>query len=167
MIWRCIILEEDGSGLADADTYANVQTVDNYHTKLLNTAWTDITDNLVKESHIYKAMNYLESVFGFQWVGEPLLPDTQALSMPRLYNGLTLYPKELKNAVCELALESVNLNGEPLMTNTAQRVKKEKVSSIEVEYSEYSSEITQYTTVYQLLNPYVESSSSYEHRVSR
>ncbi|NOQ31793.1 MAG: hypothetical protein GQ570_11785 [Helicobacteraceae bacterium] len=159
------MLIEDGTGLALADTYADVAFVDAYFLKRNETSWTG--SNTEKEAYIYKAMDYIEAVYGQNWVGTTL-NDTQGLTMPRLYNSQTIYPLALQNAVCLMAMEVLHLgDNEKLMINVSQRVKKEKVASIEVEYSEYSSELTQYTEVYQLLSPYLESGSTYQHGVTR
>jgi|LGVF01.2.fsa_nt_gb hypothetical protein len=157
------MLIEDGSGLTNSDTYADIAFVDTYHTKLLNTAWIELTDNAVKEAYVYKAMNYIEAVYGQKWVGTTL-NDTQALTMPRLLDGETIYPVALQNAVCELALKSIS--GE-LLIDVEQRVLEEQVSSIKVKYAEYSDQLTQYSFVYQLLMPYLENSSSVSHSVVR
>ena len=157
------MLQEDGTGLTLADTYADVAFVDAYFTKRANTTWTDLTDNAKKEAYIYLAMDYIEAVYGQNWIGTTL-NDTQGLTMPRLFNSETVYPVALQNAVCEMALRAIS--GQ-LLIDVGQRITERKVDVITTKYSEYSDELTRYSSVYQLLIPYLENSSQYSHSVTR
>jgi hypothetical protein len=107
-------------------------------------------------------MDYIESVYGQSFIGEKYT-DTQSLSFPRLIEGVNTYPISVKNAVCELAYKASN---GILMQDTEQRTIREKVGSIEVQYSEYADQQKQYSMVYQILSPYL-SGSSVSHKVSR
>jgi len=152
---------EDGTGLSNSDTYADVAFIDAYFLKRNNTSWTG--DNAQKEAYIYLAMDYMESVYGQSWVGTTL-NDTQALTMPRLLDGETIYPVALQNAVCELALRAI---GGDLLSDVGQRVIEKTVGPITKKFSEYSDEQINYANVYNLLKPYISNGNQYSHSVVR
>jgi hypothetical protein len=150
-----MIIIEDGSGKSDAQSYVDTTFVNAYFTlRGITYVSTD--------SHIINAMDYIESVYGQSFIGEKYT-DTQSLSFPRLIEGVNTYPISVKNAVCELAYKASN---GILMQDTEQRTIREKVGSIEVQYSEYADQQKQYSMVYQILSPYL-SGSSVSHKVSR
>lgn len=96
---------EDGTGLAEADAYASIATVDAYATARSLSAWTG-TD-AVKEAAIREATVYLDT--SYLWKGS-IEVETQALAWPRegatdregrAVDGL---PARVVDACCELAV---------------------------------------------------------------
>jgi hypothetical protein len=92
------------------------------------------------ESYILRAMDYFE---GQVFVGTKKQSD-QPLQWPRdsvyidgFYQSNSAIPKEVKISIYELAYAEEQGNGE--LNTVDRKVKKEKVSSIEVEYADNSS----------------------------
>lgn len=146
---------EDGTGLSNAQSYVNTSFVDSYFDLRGSTYASSDAD-------IIKAMDYIEAIYGESFKGDKLV-STQALSFPRLIDGVNTYPTAVKNAACELAYRA-SLG--TLLIDVDQRTVKEKVGSIEVSYAEYADQKKQYPIVGALLNPYLDG-SSVSHKVSR
>lgn len=140
-----MIIVEDGSGLPNAQSYVSTSDVTAYFTLRGNTTYVPT------DAQIIKAMDYVEAIYSTQFIDTKLL-STQALSFPRVVDGVTIYPIALKNAVCELAFKASTAE---LMIDSDQRTIKESVGSITVEYDKSSSQLTQYNAVYNLLKPYL------------
>lgn len=140
---------ETGVGLENAESYVDITYVTAYFTKRGVTEWDAITN---KESAIIKAMDYFESSFEFKGTK---LNDNQALAFPRYINDLVEYSTRIKNAICELALKTATTN---LLEDTEQRVKREKVGELEVEYDTNDSQTVKYNFVYNLIAPWLNSS---------
>lgn len=154
------LVVEDGTGLSNANTYVDVTYADTYFSTRGITAWASLTN---KEALLIQATDYLEAVYSESWKGEKLL-DTQSLSFPRVIDGVTVFPERLKYAQCELALKA---NSDVLLKDVGEKVIKEKVDVIEVQYAEYSDQKTQYTYVYNLLSPYLQNGSQTSRKVVR
>lgn len=110
------LIPEDGTGLANAETYAIVAELRSYSAKRLLTI---PADDEACEVILIKAMDFLESL---KYKGVKLNL-TQALSWPRkeFYLDCTLQtssviPKKLKDAQCNLAVISQTID---LMPNAA------------------------------------------------
>ena len=107
---------EDGTGKADAQAYADVATVDAYHTARANTAWTGTDD--AKEAAILRAMTFLDSM---NWHGYAANAG-QALEWPRACmedrNGRAIdsnvIPSPVVHALAELALRELTSPGATL-----------------------------------------------------
>ena len=153
-----MLVIEDGTGLANADSYIDVIFADAYFLKRGITQWAGLTN---KESLIIRAMDYIENNYTYQ--GTKLV-STQSLQFPRLICGETVYPIALKNAVCELALKS---NEEDLLADTDKTTIREKVGTLEVEYDPNQDNIKSYNYVNKLLAPYLVSTSSFSYSISR
>lgn len=143
---------EDGTGLADANSYATIAEVTAYFADRDVTkrdAWEDL-DQEIQENALVRATDYIEQVFGAVFLGYPENPNPgvcQSLHFPArgIYNqkGEEIngkVPKEVKYAVSEyahrIAVDSVNLQPDPIYNDVADpRVKrsKSKVGPIEEE----------------------------------
>jgi len=143
-----MLVIENGTGMSNAESYVDVDYVDAYFLKRGNTDW-DLIDN--KEAAIVKSMDFFESSYTFK--GEKL-NETQALAFPRYINGLVEYPIRVKNAICELALKTATSD---LLEDTEQRVKREKVGELEVEYDTNDSQSVKYNFVFNLIAPWLNS----------
>jgi len=137
-----------------ADTYADVADFKAYHNKFGN----DITgiDDTTIEILLYRAFEYLETVYYDNLKGD-LVEYDQKTNFPRNIDDLDVLPQRVLDAQCVLALKA---NSGDLLTDKEQKVKKEKVGSLEVEYSEYSNSQKQYSSIYELLKPYLLGSQS-------
>lgn len=94
---------EDGTGLADANSYASVAFADAYFAERGITAWTGT--NTQKEQWLVQATDYIDFRFGRRFAGERLTT-TQALIFPiDLYDGL---PTVLLKATSEYALRAIS-----------------------------------------------------------
>jgi hypothetical protein len=131
---------EDGTGLANADTYASEAELATYAAaRGVTVAGTD-TQLLIA------AMDYLESK---DFIGTKY-SSTQALQWPRnnvMIDGYSVpystIPQLLKDAQIEIAL-SIDGGTNPL-TNIDRETKREKVGDIEVEYATGASNRTYLT----------------------
>lgn len=135
---------EDGTGLADADSFVSVAAADAYHDARGNTAWVSSSSpaDEDKEQALRRASYFLSN--SYSWQGYPVNGRSQALAWPR--TGVTdaedyavpstSVPREIADATCEIALRELVSPGamNPDVTLSAQ-VKREKVDVLEVEYS--------------------------------
>ena len=129
---------EDGTGVADANSYATVEFADAYFAERAVTTWAG--DEPTKQAALIKATDYIESRNTTKFRGVPK-SDTQTLSWPRdyAYNAygteLTLVPKTLQKACVEYALRALSgeLAPDPTTSDGALESEKKKVGPIEVE----------------------------------
>lgn len=142
-----MLIVEDGTGLAGANAYVSVEFADEYFSARKNEAWAAL-DGASKEAAIIKATDYLEAVYWGKWQGEKLKAD-QALAFPRSPYGM---PVKFKFAACELAIKA---NSGELLSDIERLTTKEKVGSIEVEYSSSADPVTKYAYVCSLLKPFL------------
>lgn len=125
---------EDGTGLANANSYVNAAYADAYFADRGITAWTGDTTT-VKQPALIRATDYVENRFNFK--GEPSNED-QALHFPTLdcdTGEPDEMPENLLKAVCEYALRAISAPLAPDLTTdaTGGRVvqKTEKVGPLE------------------------------------
>lgn len=128
---------EDGSLVAGATSYVSVAEARAYAAARASTL---PADDAQVEAALIVAMDYLESLRG-EYQGRKVDPATQDLQWPRVGVQLdgwdvppTTIPKILKDAQCQLALESAA--GTDLMpTGDGREVIREKVDVLETEYA--------------------------------
>lgn len=129
------LIVEDGTQVSGAESYISVTDADTYFTNRDNDTWLDLA-NAEKESALRKATQYLDSVYDY--IGE-MVDYEQALLWPRTpatdnagrLLSITTIPQRLKDAQCELALESVSAD---LMASTDRETQSEKVGGLQVTY---------------------------------
>ena len=138
-----MIIVEDGSGKIDAESYIDLDYLTAYAAK----RGLDITG--IDETNIIKGQDYFESAYQFK--GTKLV-ETQALAFPRYINNEVVYPVRVKNAVCELTIKSKSAE---LLADSERLTTSEKVGEIEVHYSEYSKDETNYNFVINLIMPWL------------
>lgn len=148
------LIIENGSGMADAESYIDLDYLIDYANKR-GLSVVDMT-----ESNIVKGQDYFETSYKFKGTK---LKDTQALEFPRLISGEVIYPVRVKSAICELALKSVNV----LLEDTGRATIREKVGELEVQYSENSSQEVNYNFVFNLIAPWLDNSSSFNSSIVR
>jgi hypothetical protein len=97
---------EDGTGLADANSYIDVATADAYFLDRANTVWAALTTE-AKQAALIQASDYIDARFGQRFYGTKLVTD-QGLELPRdpttaPYTGI---PATFKKAVAEYAVRA-------------------------------------------------------------
>ncbi len=147
---------EDGTGLADANSYAEIVEVTAYLTdRNRQEAWEDL-DEEVQEAALVLATDYVELVFGKYFLGCPENPTTgvyQALHFPatdvwdknnQLVTGV---PQKLKFAIAEyaerIAVSGKTLSPDPVYDDAANpsiKRTKSKVGPIEEEIEYHGSD---------------------------
>lgn len=133
------LVVEDGTIVTGANSYNDLADLRDY---ALARGVTLDADDVVVEAQAYQAMDYLESL---SYKGIPVQPDVQDLLFPRRgiyldsrYLSYESIPRNLKAAQSQLVIEL--FNGVAFWSTTtagavvADKVKKEKVDVIEVEY---------------------------------
>jgi len=154
------LIVEDGSGVESANTYVATADIDTYCSDLGLTAWAAGTTP-EKEAANLRAMQYIESL---SYKGIKSNSD-YSLKFPRYdiwtEDGYLIdsdeIPNDLKKAVCRAAYEEIVSLG-ILQSNLTRSdfTKREKVSSIEMEYDKFHYE-TVFRTIKGLLKDLVES----------
>ncbi len=116
---------EDGTGLADSNSYATVEAADAYFEVLGDpSAWVSATLDQ-KQSALRIATQFLDLEFATQWVGVPV-SRTQALAHPQMgIQDLFGYPVtvpplplHLQQACCEAALRELQYPGSLFPSST-------------------------------------------------
>lgn len=153
---------ETGAGVPNANSYASVSAADGYVADRGIAGWSTLTTT-VKEQALIKATDYLEATYRDAWKGNRITA-TQSLSWPRsnvIVDGFLMdanvVPLNVVNSCIEMALRAAG--GETLIADQGQRVKREKIDVIEVEYQDYSDPTQRYPFVNRLLSAYLLSSS--------
>lgn len=156
------LIVEDGTGRADAESYASAAEADAYHLARGNTAWAEVAD---KEGALRRATDYMAQAYRSRWKSFRAT-STQALDWPRAYveiqdapsgyGSFAAYypnnsvPAEVKRACMELALIAAS---QDLAPNLSRAAKEETVGPIRVVYDESSPEYQRYRKVDMLLAP--------------
>jgi len=98
---------EDGTGIANANSYVDTAFADEYFADRGVTAWAG--DAAAKQGALIKATDYVEGRFGRRWIGE-MANATQGLSWPRKDTDFDIdeIPLKLKQACSEYALRALS-----------------------------------------------------------
>ena len=152
-------IAEDGTGLANANAMATVQEFDDYFTDRGNTDMTELSVE-EKQSLLVRGADYL--TLSYEWANDLLNP-LQAMPFPRTVFAM---PLAIKKANIILASKA---HDDDLIADAERRVKKEKVSSLEVVYDEKDTTVgVKFTEVDYLVKPYLKSATSgVYHKVQR
>lgn len=165
------LIVEDGTEIANADAYATLVYIADYHEKNGNTAWASIANDATRETYVRRATAYMTQAYRLRWKGYRKTA-TQSLCWPRSFVYLEpfvhgavgaypylvsdiIVPVEVKNACAEYALKAITET--TLMPDQTQSVKKETVGAIMIEYDQYSSQATRYSSIDAMLSPYLNS----------
>lgn len=109
------MIVEDGTGLANADSFATIAFADSYiatyHPE--DTTWSALSDD-VKALRLMRGTQYLEVMYRTRWVGQPTHLTIQSLAWPRAWvqdgSGRALLsseiPTKVKQATVEMALRA-------------------------------------------------------------
>lgn len=128
---------EDGTGVENATSYVAVEAADAYWTARNNSSWGTVAAE-AKQAALLQATAFVEGSYRGSWSGT-IAKEEQGLAWPRVGasdpDGRTLrgVPRQISDAVCELALEA--LSG-PLLPalDRGGRVKRETIGPITTEY---------------------------------
>lgn len=131
------IIVEDGTKLANANSYGSVIEADNYFAARGNKLWLSL-DTAVKEALLVQATDYIELRFSRRFIGVKQT-ETQSLSWPRDKVGkLPLIPDVLKKACFEYAIRANDgaLAPDPKIDESglAVTVRRQKVGPLEKEF---------------------------------
>jgi hypothetical protein len=137
---------EDGSGVAEANTWTSMEESDAYHAAHGNTAWAEAAASPDDARMIAKIRGaaYIDRKYGPMFTGSRLKGRGQALSWPRAdafdiygeYIEENVVPLEVKRAQFEAELRELQTPGSlsPDIT-LSNAVRREKVDVLEVEYA--------------------------------
>jgi len=155
-----MLIVEDGTGLANSESYESVANADAFHLKRGNTVWGTLSETR-KEQLLRQATDYITYVFGPSFIGIRAVLG-QALAWPRqLSDGGYLFslgvPREIKQATVELALIAHTTALSPNQTGAAK--KKVKVGPIEVEYDTSSFNGPRFVSATSLLASFMDTRS--------
>lgn len=158
------LVTENGSGLADAESYISVADATAYHAARGNAAWAALASDAIREQALRKATDYLGQMYRDRWNGYRV-STTQALDWPRYeaprrdQPGIANYPsdavpEEVAKACAELALRAAA--GE-LVEDEDQRIAAVSAGSVSVTFQPGSSPRKHYPAVDGLLRPVLKS----------
>lgn len=153
---------ETGAGLSNANSLASVSAADTYVADRGIAGWTALSTP-IKQQSLVNATDYLEATYRSAYKGNRV-SETQSLSWPR-YNVIVdgfnfpanVVPTLVINACIEMAIRASL--GETLLADQGQRVRREKIDVIEVEYQDYSDPTQRYPLVNRMVMPYLISAS--------
>lgn len=144
---------EDGTGVANANSYVSVADADAFLHDLDDATWPAKSAE-EKQAALIKATAYIEGTYRGTWIGK-IKSTAQGLAWPRggAYDPdgreLTGVPKQVKDVVCRLALES--FDGDPDAT-LDRKIQSETIGPISTTYEAGSPAGKTYRFVDILLN---------------
>lgn len=164
------LVTEDGTGLANAESFCSVSFADTHLGNFGFTLWATMSTN-EKEQALRRATHYMQQVYRLRWAGERYTL-TQALDWPRAYvprkdapsGGMWGYsglrqdypydqvPSEVQQACAKLAYKAAFGDLAPDIQQAKTRV---KVGPIETEYAPGSIQYTRYREIDNLLLPFL------------
>lgn len=122
-----------------AESYVSVADADTYHLNRGNASWAALTTT-VKEQCLRKSTDYMVGEYFGRWLDGYGDLESDAV------------PSAIANACASLALRA---NTSDLIPDVGRAKIRTKVDVVEVEYSEYSSQVTQYRAIDAMLAPYL------------
>jgi hypothetical protein len=128
---------EDGTGVAEANSYVELAFAEDYFTDRGNAAWTGADS--AKQAALIQATDYIEGRFGRRFIGE-MASTTQGLSWPRTDTDFeeTEIPVKLQRATCEYAVRALTAALAPDPTVDASGVSvvntRKKLGPLEKEF---------------------------------
>lgn len=139
------------------DTYVTLAEANTYWSARNNSTWSSASD-ANKEKALREATQFIDGEYNFIGI---MTNYTQALAWPRSgayiesgnFAGRSIeantIPDQIKNAVCELAIEALSARLDPTTTDIISKV---KVDVIEVDYADFSPSQKSYSFVTKLLS---------------
>lgn len=161
---------ENGSGLADAESYCTVAFATTHHAARGNAAWAALASDTVREQLLRKATDYMLGAYRERWAGNRV-STTQALDWPRdnvpMHDGpggfaltMSYYPNNtvpaaVARACADLALKAATAD---LAPDLSQAVKSKEVGPVKIEYQDYSRATKTYRAIDNALAPFMSGS---------
>ena len=158
------LIVENGTGLANAESYSSVADADIFHESRGNLAW-DALDTDVKEQALRRSTDYIDSYYSEHWLGQTLNL-TQALAWPRAfvprpvrqsitaaydpYISSSALPQQLVKATAQLALKTAT--GVILMPDSTPDIKQKTVGPLTVIYQDGASSSVEFNAIEALLS---------------
>ena len=161
---------EDGTGKADAESYATVAFSDTYFSNRGKTTWAAFT-TAQKESYLRLSTDFIEQRYRMYWdgykkystqalswprtfvYGEPVLYGDSNLPYPQLISS-TIVPTEVKNACAELALKASTYT-DGLLPDVTDLITEETIGPITTKYDKLSPASPQYKAIDAMLAVYL------------
>jgi len=161
------IIKEDGSIVANANSYVTVAEANAYFALVNNAVWDPLDPTDQKVPYLILAVKFMQQRYRLRWQGYRTNV-SQKLDWPRtlvakpdvgsgygsypVYYGINDIPQEVKDAQCELAVRIANgdLNPDISPEDVADTI---KVGPISVTYSKNGPASTVFVAVEQLLMP--------------
>lgn len=151
------LITENGTGLANAESYISVADADARHAAFGNTAWATF-DTSAKEVALRQSTSYMVQAYRERWAG-CRVNSTQALDWPRygvVVDGYSVasdsVPTDIANACADLALKASTA---PLAPDIERAIIRDKTGPLETEWSPYASQVTRYRAIDGMLSPYL------------
>ena len=176
------VIVEDGSIVANANSYVAVADADAYFALRNNTVWAGLNATTQKAPFLISAVDYMQQMYRMRWYGwrDNL---NQTLDWPRLwvqqfdapgnygpapyYFSPNVIPQEVKTAQMMLAVRIANGDLAPDITRE-DMASSVKVGPIQIDYSKDSPVVTIFRAVDKVLAPLlVNDGSSMMARISR
>lgn len=157
------IVVEDGTGLANANSYVSVADADAYHSARGNSAWTEssTSPDQGKTAALIRATTFIDGHYRGRWPGTPLNGRDQALAWPRENatdaegNDVASdeVPREIIATTCEAALRELQSPGslQPDLERGGA-IRRLKAGSVEVEYADNALNTTTLTLIDDILS---------------
>lgn len=167
------LVVEDGTGLANAESYLSVADCDTYHSNRGNTSWASVT-TANKEAGLRNATEYLIQEYRTRWKGvkneatqaldwprswvylEPVVTGNTGSDFPQLVSS-TVVPEEVKKATAELALKWTVSGALRVDVESTGSVIEKTVDVITIKYAESQRNGGQkyYAAVDAMLSPFL------------
>lgn len=170
------IIVEDGTVVANANSYVTLIEADNFFEARGDTVWTSLATDEAKEAALIRGAAYMQQKWRLQWKGSRVNA-FQSMDWPRrgvdvpdffdpfyrqvnvplqfqdtVFIGENVVPQEIKDAQMLLAIAALDSSGAlsaQLQPSYGRKTKREKVGSLEVEYmTAQEGGDTSMTTVY-------------------
>jgi hypothetical protein len=166
------LIVEDGSIVSGAESYISAADADTYFANRNNSVWSALSTQVVKESYLRLATDYMLQAYHLSWDGYRYNVN-QPLDWPRVwvtiwdvasgygpypnYIAPTVVPKLVQYACAELAIRASSAQ---LAPDISEREKVVKVGSIQVEYDMNAPVFTTYRAVDMMLKQFFKNGGS-------
>lgn len=158
------LVVEDGTGLANAESYITVAAAATHHANLGNVAWAALASDTIREQLLRQATAYMGQAYRTRWLGYRK-STAQALDWPRVtvvideYTWISseIVPTDIANACADLALRAATSGLNPDLT---RGVVRKKVGPLETEYDPNSPQSVRFRAIDMALAPYLMGSSA-------
>lgn len=159
------VIVEDGTGLADANSYVSEDEADTYADDRGITAWSDSAAD--KEAALVRATTTLDATYRNRFSGSRLNGRAQALEWPRLnsydYLGNLLdddeVPIEVRDATIELAFRELADPGST-MPDLDRTIRSLKAGSVSIEYASNAAAKTSFSIISAIMSSLVGSGTA-------